>query len=642
MNVAANIGAGTEALQAGTAIGNQVDGVAPHAGGSKAAWGRGNTQIASRLEDAKAGDPAQSFSGRESFRSSWQSMLRASGSGFGSSDEADVIGAGGEHREQAGSTTQKGATPPGNVAMPRRAGKIAKQNGQHDIAAARSAIDTLQNTVSARRNSGWVEAQAVVNATSQTVSAKDGRSLHGAHGDRYLASIKPDGGAKKFAAGTQSVAAGSAPSADASMAVVPAPALNVAQGQVAQTEQRSAAASGNSDALPGLAQGWEKGLDTPVEREPTAAGTGTGAPPTPTAGREGERVHTSSQAAQGSVAGPVRTELHEEDASAAFGIVSGARATKIRSERIPSPEPEPAIAGDGQKNPVQGSHRAENDTAIPHATVAPDAGNNLHRGGSENTVGTIQTPSSMADADRLNADGSRIDSGTGAIEDKVKPETRAARPAQSSKQGIERFGEHPVDAAGSMVTPVQGTAGTHPSVGMRAGSAAQSSGAVAAPKETFAELDAGTTVGAPRWVHAADRQVEAGFEDPGLGWVGVKADLNGGSVHAVLVPSTAAAAEVLGAHMAGLSSHLAEQRAQVSTLTLADSGVSSGGTAQNMQQGAGQDGDSGGSANTQWSQQAGSSAGLDSQQEQSAVHGGVIEAILAPSGIRGAHISVMA
>ncbi len=283
------------------------------------------------------------------------------------------------------------------------------------------------------------------------------------------------------------------------------------------------------------------------------------------------------------------------------------------------------------------------DTAIPQANFTPGADNNLHLGGAENTVGAIQTPGSAADADKLNADGSRINSGSRAIEDRNKPETRAADAGQSGMKAKERFDEHPVDAVGGTAASVRIPTGTHPGGGTPAGLAAHSGGAAAAaPKETFTELDAGTAVGAPRWTHAADRQVEAGFEDPALGWVGVKADLNGGSVHAVLMPGSAEAAQVLGAHMAGLSAHLSEQHAPVSTLTLADSGVSSGGTGQNTQQGAEQDAGSGGSAHAQWSPRTGTAAGLDSPQERSAVHGGAMEAMLSAEGSRGRNVSVMA
>ncbi len=234
--------------------------MAPHAGGSLAAWGAGNTQIASGPGDAKARDLAEPFSGGESFQSRWQSMLRATGSDFGPDDEAEAIGAGGAHSEQARSPILKGPTPPGDATLLAQADQAAKQNGQLESSVARPAIDAFENAVSARRNSGWVEGQAIVNAKSQTMSAKGGGDLHGAHGDRNAVRAKPGWGEKKSEAATQNAAAGSAPGAGASMPAVSAPVANGTEVPLAQAKLRHAAAGEDSDGLPGSAHGWENGL----------------------------------------------------------------------------------------------------------------------------------------------------------------------------------------------------------------------------------------------------------------------------------------------------------------------------------------------------------------------------------------------
>ena len=101
-------------------------------------------------------------------------------------------------------------------------------------------------------------------------------------------------------------------------------------------------------------------------------------------------------------------------------------------------------------------------------------------------------------------------------------------------------------------------------------------------------LDSGTSPGTPSWTHAGSQHAEAGFRDPALGWVGVRADLNGDGIHATLVPSSAEAAQALNGHLAGLSSHLVEQQSPVASLTMAspsESGIENG-MGQRMQQGA--------------------------------------------------------
>jgi hypothetical protein len=87
-------------------------------------------------------------------------------------------------------------------------------------------------------------------------------------------------------------------------------------------------------------------------------------------------------------------------------------------------------------------------------------------------------------------------------------------------------------------------------------------------REAFATLDTAEGLGKPAWTHAGAQRAEAGFQDPTLGWVGVRADSTGGGVHAALVPGSADAAEALGSHMAGLNAFLAEHHTQVDTLTL--------------------------------------------------------------------------
>lgn len=117
-------------------------------------------------------------------------------------------------------------------------------------------------------------------------------------------------------------------------------------------------------------------------------------------------------------------------------------------------------------------------------------------------------------------------------------------------------------------------------------------GSESGARETFAALDAETAQATPTWVHAGAQRAEAGFEDPALGWVGIRADLSGGGVHAAVVPGSANAAEALGSHLAGLNAYLAEHHTGVETVTMtapeggwAQSGQGAG---QAMHQGAGQ------------------------------------------------------
>ncbi len=119
------------------------------------------------------------------------------------------------------------------------------------------------------------------------------------------------------------------------------------------------------------------------------------------------------------------------------------------------------------------------------------------------------------------------------------------------------------------------------------------------PAATFAALDAQPAAGQPVWVHAGARRAEAGFQDPALGWVGVRAENSGGGIHAVITPASAQAVQVLGAHMAGLNLHLADHHLPVETLLLqADASGSGGAQKRNPQQGQAETGARAGSGAT--------------------------------------------
>lgn len=118
----------------------------------------------------------------------------------------------------------------------------------------------------------------------------------------------------------------------------------------------------------------------------------------------------------------------------------------------------------------------------------------------------------------------------------------------------------------------------------------------AAPREAFATLDgAPPSAASATWTHAGPQQAEAGFQDPVLGWVGVRAESAGGGIHAALVPGSNEAAQALGTHMDGLHSYLAAQHTPVESLVMAapargaqpEAGAFMNGAGQQMQQGSG-------------------------------------------------------
>ena len=88
-------------------------------------------------------------------------------------------------------------------------------------------------------------------------------------------------------------------------------------------------------------------------------------------------------------------------------------------------------------------------------------------------------------------------------------------------------------------------------------------------RDTFAALDAETASPPTTWIQAGTRRAEAGYQDPALGWVGVRAQSDGSGVHAAVVPGSAEAAQALNGHLTGLNAFMVEHHGHGSTVTLA-------------------------------------------------------------------------
>ena len=87
-------------------------------------------------------------------------------------------------------------------------------------------------------------------------------------------------------------------------------------------------------------------------------------------------------------------------------------------------------------------------------------------------------------------------------------------------------------------------------------------------REPFAAMDAAAAGPASQWTIAGRHRAEAGFQDPSLGWVSVRAQEGGGGIHAAVVPASDIAAQVLSTHLAGLNAHVASQYEHLSPVTL--------------------------------------------------------------------------
>jgi hypothetical protein len=204
-----------------------------------------------------------------------------------------------------------------------------------------------------------------------------------------------------------------------------------------------------------------------------------------------------------------------------------------------------------------------------------------------------------------------------------------------------------IDAVANAPAWVRGTADSHETLSATGGHAGASGAAAAesGARATFAALDADPGSGTPVWIHAGAQRAEAGFEDPALGWVGVRADISAGGVHASLVPDSVEAARALGGHIAGLHAFLAEQHTPVETLTLfapEGKGAALNEDQGTMQQGAGQHAGQGAYSEPQSNSLPDALAIPSAVSLGATTQSGRLDEIIPFASQGGVHISVMA
>ena len=171
----------------------------------------------------------------------------------------------------------------------------------------------------------------------------------------------------------------------------------------------------------------------------------------------------------------------------------------------------------------------------------------------------------------------------------------------------------------------------------------QAVGATVASKEPFAAMDSGSGAVAPTWIHAGGHHAEAGFQDSTLGWVGVRAQVDGSAIRATLVPGSVEAAQSLAGHLAGLKTFLAGHHTPVETLTLGspESRWAGHGMEQGSGQQTGQHAGQGDSRGQETGYSSGATGPVGGKLDAAAATGDVdVSAPAAPPG--GVYISVMA
>lgn len=361
------------------------------------------------------------------------------------------------------------------------------------------------------------------------------------------------------------------------------------------------------------------------------------------AGGRTQRVHADSEFNLRNTTKSAAT--HEAPASATEDAEEPTASQQITS--LSSPDP--------------GSTESWHQASIVHAAPANEEllGQPVPTSSPGNLVRPVTVESIARHAAPAGAVTGLVQTGPDTVQEPLKPSadratthaTNRDATGESAAGAPQISAVHPtgVDAAASSGLRNPGasqisTASTAHNQPIAAAASTGTTSAASTTQDTISALDTGTSPSTPAWTHGGSQHAEAGFRDPALGWVSVRADQNASGIHATLVPSSAEAAQALNAHLAGLSTHLVEQQSTVASVTMAapnDGGVENG-MGQRMQQGA--EGNPQGNAREE--AQAGAQENAPPASSTSVLdapaQSGTRDSLTHTGDLRGTHISVMA
>ena len=146
------------------------------------------------------------------------------------------------------------------------------------------------------------------------------------------------------------------------------------------------------------------------------------------------------------------------------------------------------------------------------------------------------------------------------------PKPRVSAPLQHDAPS--QIAEPPVANPVQTGTAIVRDAATLPATSANSAASTPST-ATPTAHDTFAALDSSPGQPQTTWTSTTPRHAEAGFLDPSLGWISVRADATSSGLHAAVVPSSPEAAQALGSHLAGLNTFLAERHGSSVTASLA-------------------------------------------------------------------------
>jgi len=619
-------------------------------------------QIAPAQGQTVASTPGKA-PGAEGFRSSWQSFLASLGEGMAGNVRQGAVS--GEADTAAATTQRKNGDWAGDSSSGAGSNLRARPaKGQEENASADRAIKSSEGAqagISTRRPNGAAGRQASVNPGARELTATSAAKVESAaaSSDDFEAGSANRSGKSARREANEGATAAEIPVAGAISVTLgiaapeaQVPAASMVPASISAEEMSSptptvltlgflndsSRGSDHSDSVSGLTS-QTRGNST----NSAAKAVAPAANAAPVSSR-GARAAGSRGAQDGN--------LDPSDGQASGTVEADSDEGNGLSEGVRGQAGDPSQAAYTGVNQIQTQLTG---TGLPDAVAPlagdgpgsrPDAGPDAgpYTGSEVGEVASLSSPGKPADAGRSIVAGDRRVAEQAALRD-----TRGLAPVEAGQAA--GHNAQALASAADASSGVRDTAATQVATnGIREapGGAAESAAGsgTGSARETFTALDAGTGAETTSWIHAGTQSAEAGFEDPALGWVSVRADLGAGGIHAAVVPGSAEAAQVLGGQMAGLNEWLAERHTPVQSVTMtapqgtaADSDASQG-MHQGTQQGSGQNAEQGRSSVPQPESQPNVTA-ISATASREA-HGGGSRETQLQSGPAGIHISVMA
>ena len=546
---------------------------------------------------------------QESFRARWQALLADLGEGTKGSEVEGASGAGSQQAAAASKRAAMGnaspaASLPGGIATSRRTGASVRENGLPAASGAGAPFVKAQGT--GTQETKLFEASSVRTRFSST----EGSKLRSHPADSVRKHRRTRSGER---AGLDTAPRATLSTPNPWIAPETAAAAPVPANPAGSAAERVGATPGRA-----LSKSFSGQRSIPQERLGAS-------------GISGPAVKRTNPPAAGAVAGPASSGAVPEG-----HIAPDARGSEAKDVSAPNAAPQGAIQAVSVEAP-QAFDRQSADPVHAQPHESGDVASPLAASG--------DVPEAISSARGTGPARLRAQSLVAGVAGIARHgEGERARPFSP----IPREDSHREEPAAGLSADASSVlardlTGTHEPAQVAGGSSAAASTAGGDPAHAaFSALDADPGMATPSWIHGSAHHAEAGFQDPALGWIGVRAELSGGNVHASLVPGSADAAQVLGGQIAGLHTYLAEHHAPVANITIAapegqDAGWSAG---QGMNHGAGQNPGQGAQAQSHSDSRPGAPVPASAPSQIAARSGGT-EAIL-PARRGGAYISVLA